>query len=99
MIIRGGRIFILDGDVLPKVTITDATIIMECADPSLDGLKEFICARIGRGSEVNACTFVPMSHWAEQRTKEGIDNAKSDLHLRQAPVMQRIRKFIGLEAS
>lgn len=98
MIIRGGKIFVMDDDVLPKVTITDATIIMETADSSLDWLKEFISERIGRGSEINSCTFVPIGDWAESKSKEGIAKAKNDLHLKNAPIMSRLKKALGLTA-
>ena len=98
MIIRGGQIFVLEEDLLPRVTITNAMIIMECTDASLEGMKDFICARIARGSEISNCTFVPLSHWSEQKMKEGIQQAKTDLNLKQAPVLKGLRKFLRFGA-
>lgn len=108
MIIHGGQVFVMEDDILPKVTITGATIVMECADGSLDGMKEFISDRVGRGSDITDCNFMPIDRWANQKAKEGLAKAKSDLHIKQAPIMklsrktsivQRIRKFLRLGAA
>lgn len=99
MIIRGGQVFVMEEDILPKVSITGATIITECSDASLEGQTAFVSERVGRGSEINSCTLIPIERWAKGKANEGISRAKSDLHLAQAPIMQRIRKFLRLEAA
>lgn len=96
MIIRGGHVFILDDDVLPVVTITKAIIFMELpASASLDDMTSYLSERCARGSMVNDCTFRTIEGWAKERARQSIGNAMSEVHLKAAPLGQRILAFFG----
>lgn len=105
MIIRGGQVFILDNDTFHGVSFTDSQVVMDVAEnASQDDYSMYIGIR-AKGCNFLNCHFIPMQTWAKQKAKESIATVKSDLHLKQAPIitpskkksiMQRIRKFLRL---
>lgn len=98
MIIRGGTIFILDGDVLPTVTITDATVVLEHAGNEFS-VTEYISQRVGTDSEVTRCHIMSWDFWSEQTAKESIVKATLARKPRTDTIMQRLYKLLRLGAS
>lgn len=97
MIIKGGQVFILEDDVLPVVTITKAIIFMEMPDDSsMDEMAQYLNKRCGNGTTITDCTFQTVESWADERMRKAIGNAKSDLHLKSAPLGRRIMEFFGM---
>ena len=97
MIIRGGQVFILEDDIAQNLSITGSTVIVDLSDGStISEREEYLANRLGVGSEVRDCTIRTLSKWANERAAESISRSKSDVHLKAAPIMQRIRKFLHL---
>lgn len=79
MIINGGQVFILDDDILPKVSITGATVILDVSETAeMAEMVRYINHRVGGGSSATNCTFTSLAKWSGQRAKESISHAQAD---------------------